>query len=172
MPADRDMAKARKFEWISLEVLLNGLRALYDRSQFANAIVQAVSRLPTVEQRGHPPAAPAGARLMWIRMEWCGVAQKDATQWKKARLLQAEYQEERRQKHEDARRGGNGKGGKGKGAVPVIQDTEYTWVGAGSQQRSLAVDNFDALERIKELEAEKKALALELQLAEDLVGMN
>ena len=72
----------------------------------------------------------------------------------------------------------NGRNGKGiyrnkrKGAGPGSQETKWTWVRAGLQQRSLAVDYVNALERIKELEVEKKALALELQLAEDLVGMS
>ena len=34
------------------------------------------------------------------------------------------------------------------------------------------MDYIDALEKIRQLEAEKKTLALEVQLAEDLVGLS
>ena len=65
VPADRDMARARKFEWVTLGVLLDGLRTLYDRGQFADAVVSAVGRLPVVAQQGQPRAAPAGPKLVW-----------------------------------------------------------------------------------------------------------
>ena len=88
--------------------------------------------------------------------------------------MQAQYQEERRQTNENAGRSAD----ESEPAQvrlqsePVIHETKYTWVGASLQQKSLAVDYFNALERIKELEAETRTLSLELQLAKDLVSMS
>ena len=63
--ADRDMVRARKFEWVKLEVFLNGVRTLYDRGQFANAVVSAVDRLQVSTRRGQPQATPTGDHVVW-----------------------------------------------------------------------------------------------------------
>ena len=65
VPADRDMRRARKFEWVTLDVFLAGLRALYDRGQFAEAVERAVTRLPVGRSNPTLLPIPQGNVISW-----------------------------------------------------------------------------------------------------------
>ena len=65
VPADRDMQRARKFEWVKLDVFLAGLRSLYGRGQFAGAVERAVASLPARVPGSTPMPAPQGRLIQW-----------------------------------------------------------------------------------------------------------